>query len=123
MPEEKSPTAETTDNSNKRNYMPIRHRAAASLRLRISVTQTAVVCTAFLKDLIEAGAVSPDMSHLTLDKKKVFRAQNQIVREARSIGKTNSDNDVITAVFLTAERTIRRFYIMTRQLIASTIKL
>lgn len=79
--------------------MPIRHTAATSLRFKSSVTPTTVICTAFLKDLIEAGVVSPGMSHLAHDKKKVFRAQNQTMREAVSIGEINSDNDVITAIY------------------------
>ena len=43
-----------------RNYMSIKHTAAASLRFQSSAAQTAVICTAFLKDLIEAGVVTHD---------------------------------------------------------------
>ena len=49
----------TTDSNSRRNYMPITHTAAASLRFQNSATQTAVTCSAFLKRLDRCRSCPP----------------------------------------------------------------
>ena len=83
----------------KRNYMSIKHTAAASLRFQNSSYQTAVTCTAFLRDLIDAGIVPKNKAYLALDKNKVLRAQNLLLKEAVTSGESDANEDTITAVF------------------------
>ena len=83
----------------KRNLMPIKNTAEASLRYQVSSTATAVICTAFLKDLIESNHLSDDMKYLALDKKKVLRAKTLVIQEAIEIGEIQAHNDIITGVY------------------------
>ena len=58
--EEVNITNPSEESSFSRNYMSIKHTALASLRFQNSANQTAITCTAFLKDLFEAGELSAD---------------------------------------------------------------
>ena len=55
----------------KKNTMKIPNLAAASLRFDVSPAAAAACGTGMLKDLMNAGYISPDMSYLTCDPNKV----------------------------------------------------
>ena len=65
----------------KRNDLLLHNTAKASLRCSLSPNATALICSEFLKDLIEAGHLSKDLSYLACDRKKVERARKAVMKE------------------------------------------
>ena len=66
-----------------RNTMPIPNTVKASLRYDISSTATAAIASGFLKDLIVAGHLGPDLSYLSCDPSKLMRARKGVLVQAR----------------------------------------
>lgn len=62
-----------------RNTMPIHNTARASIRCNVSPVATATIVSEFLKDLIAAGHLAPEMSHLACDPSKVARARKAVM--------------------------------------------
>lgn len=85
--------------SSKRNMMPITHTSAASVRFGTSDGATAAIASGFLRDLIDAGHLSPSMSYLALDRSKVSRGKESVIRTAKGKGDEDTDSKNITAVF------------------------
>ena len=67
----------------KRNLMPVLNTAKASLRRGVSPAATADITTGFLKDLITAGILPPEMSYLACDPSKIERARKGAMLNAR----------------------------------------
>ena len=63
----------------RRNNMPIPNTAKASLRCQVSPAVTATIVSEYLKDLIAAGHLSPDMSYLACDPSKLYRARKAVM--------------------------------------------
>ena len=59
----------------KRNLMNVDNTARASIRYGISPTATAAIASGFLQDLIAAGHLSKEYSHLACDQFKISRAR------------------------------------------------
>ena len=69
----------------KRNLMPVLNTAKASLRRGVSPAATADITTGFLKDLIAAGILQPEMSYLACDPSKIERARKGAMSNARDL--------------------------------------
>ena len=95
----------------KYNTIPITNTAKASLRYQNSAGQTAVVCSAFLKDLIEAGVVPKDMSYLALDQSKVMRAQAKVLSDAAELGNLQANEDVLSGLFSDGRKDLTKILI------------
>ena len=69
----------------KRNMMPVINTAKASIRRGMSPADAATVASEFLKDLIAAGFLQPEMSYLACDPSKMERARKQVMAQAREV--------------------------------------
>jgi len=69
----------------KRNMIPVLNAAKASLRRGVSPAATADITSGFLKDLIAAGILQPEMSYLACDPSKIERARKTVMSNAREI--------------------------------------
>ena len=67
----------------KRNTMPLHNTAKASLRCGVSPSAAATIASEFLKDLIAAGHLDPDMAYLACDPSKLYRARKAAMEDAR----------------------------------------
>ena len=77
----------------RRNNMPIPNTAKASLRCQVSPAVTATIVSEFLKDLIAAGHLSPDMSYLACDPSKLYRA-----RKAVMVDSTDTEKEKVVKI-------------------------
>ena len=77
----------------RRNYMPILHAARESLRFQVPPAATAAVLTGFLRDLIDAGHLSPDLAYLAVDPSKIRRAREAVNNFLKSKQTTFSECD------------------------------
>ena len=82
----------------RRNTMRIPNTARASLRCGISPAAAATITMEFLKDLIAAGHLSPDMSYLACDRNKLDRARKAAMSEANMNDKEKKARDKIEAI-------------------------
>ena len=67
----------------KQNTMPIPNTASACVRYGISSRAGAAIASEFLKDLIAAEYLKPEMSFLACDGKKIARAKEKIMKKSR----------------------------------------
>ena len=65
--------------------MPLSNAAKSSLRHGVTPAATADITTGFLKDLIAAGILTPDMSYLAYDPSKIERARKAVMSSARDL--------------------------------------
>ena len=63
---------------------------AISLRYTVSPAAAAAIASSFLKDLISAGHLPPDMSYLACDPSKLYRARNRAMIDSKSEDKAES---------------------------------
>ena len=82
-----------------RNYLDISQTAAASLRYGVSSTATAAICSGFLSDQIRGKIISQDKQYLVVDKKKVMRAKDRIMKQSQVDDELRNMEEVITGVF------------------------
>ena len=68
-----------------RNTMPVPNTAKASLRCQVSPAAAATIATEFLKDLIAAGHLSPEMSFLACDPSKLVRARKAVMVDSTDL--------------------------------------
>ena len=83
----------------KTNKMPIPNTAAASVRFGTSQAETAAITSGFLLDLIEAGHLAPEKAFLAVNKNKVSRAKDSVMKLAGERGEKATKDDQITAVY------------------------
>ena len=69
------------------NTMSVIHTARGSLRCGISAAAAATVASEFLKDLIAAGHLAPEMAYLACDPSKMKRARKVAIAEATKLDK------------------------------------
>ena len=77
----------------KRNMVPVPNAAKASLRYGISPAATAAITSEYLKDLINAGILSPEMSYLACDPSKIVRARKCVMKEAKEVAQERYSKD------------------------------
>lgn len=82
----------------KRNTMPVINTARASLRYSVSPAATAAIASEFLKDLIAAGHLSPEMAYLACDPSKLVRARKAAMGIALEKDKVKHDGVKITGM-------------------------
>ena len=82
-----------------RNYLDISQTAAASLRYGVSSTATAAICSGFLSDQIRGKIISQDKQYLVVDKKKVMRAKDRIMKQSQVDDELRNMEEVITGFF------------------------
>ena len=66
-----------------RNYMPVLHTAAESMRFDVSLAAAAAGATGFLKNLIAAVHLSEQMDFLAMDPNKLRRARQSVMTRAK----------------------------------------
>mgnify|MGYP001493403050 CR=1 FL=1 len=66
-----------------RNYMPVLHTAAESMRFDVSLAAAAAGATGFLKNLIAAVHLSEQMDFLAMDSNKLCRARQSVMTRAK----------------------------------------
>ncbi|KAG0698754.1 hypothetical protein GWK47_025973 [Chionoecetes opilio] len=69
----------------RRNTMPVRNLALASIRFDVLPTAAAALASGFLQDLIADGHLSPDISYLVCDPNKLRRARQDAMASARDL--------------------------------------
>ena len=68
----------------KRNTMPVVYTAKASITYGVTPPLTAAIATEYLKDLIAAGILPPEMSYLACDRSKIQRARKHVMSQSRN---------------------------------------
>ena len=79
----------------KRNTMPVPNTAKASLRFRVSPAAAATIASEYLKDLIAAGHLAPEMAYLACDPSKLVRARKTVMGGAREKERMKSEDKKI----------------------------
>ena len=82
----------------KRNTMPVPNTALASLRFCVSPAAAATIASEFLKDLISAGYLAPEMAYLACDPNKLVRARKTVMGGAREKERMKSEDKKIIGV-------------------------
>ena len=82
-----------------RNYMPVLHTAAESMRFDVSPAAAAAVATGFLKDLIAAGHLSEQMDFLAMDPNKLRRARQSVMTRAKEKEEVRATEEKIESIY------------------------
>ena len=83
----------------RRNYLDLSNTAAASLRYGVSSTASAALCSSFLADLIKGKVLPPEYEYLAVDKSKVARAKERVMKESRAKDEERNQDEVISGIF------------------------
>ena len=82
-----------------RNYMPVLHTAAESMRFDVSPAAAAAVATGFLKDLIAARQLSDQMDVLAMDPNKLRRARQSVMTRAKEKEEVRATEEKIESIY------------------------
>ena len=83
----------------RRNYLDVSQTAGASLRYGVSSTATAAICSGIFSDQIRGKVLSPDSEYLAVDKNKIARARDRIMKESQIKDEERNQEEIITGIF------------------------
>ena len=83
----------------KRNYLDLSQTAGASLRYGVSSSAKAAIYSGLLSDQIRGKVLPPEKKYSAVDKNKIIRAKERIMKESQVKDEQRNQDEVITGIF------------------------